>query len=95
MKNCPAGQYESADASCQLCMVGCEFCEKLETCQQCSANLILTATGLCVCTGRQYQNGAECIECPDKCESCSAQGCSQCEEGYMVIDDGTCDVFSC
>ena len=27
--------------------------------------------------------------------TCAAQGCLECEIGFMLIADGTCDVFAC
>ena len=62
------------------CPVNCLVCSSLTSCTTCSYAYTL--------------NNNSCIKCPSNCVSCSKSAnmsCSECLQGYLLINNNTCD----
>ena len=84
---CPETCTHSNIAQCNLCDLNCRVCNNDE-CSQCNDGYF-KKDRYTQCTNCQSVFGSECMFCQD------FNGCGQCAQGYLRIQDASCGIWYC
>lgn len=93
---CPPTTFPSygTPPTCLQCTENCDTCIGKLDCQKCTSGYY-EYNGNCIkdCPSGTYtdESKGECVDCPIHCKTCTQENCTECKDGFVLTDKGTCE----